>query len=301
MLIIETVEDLQNKLNEKRSNNQTIGFVPTMGFLHDGHMSLVEKAKSECDTVVVSIFVNPTQFGEGEDLDVYPRDLARDQKLCEDYAVDFIFFPKVEEMYPEDDINLISYPDLMKKLCGLFRPGHFEGVVTIMDRFLSIVGPCNCYMGKKDAQQLVVVKHLAQENFPNVKIVGCSLVREDTGLAMSSRNYYLSNEEKEKATLLFKALNKFVNSLVSNHEIDKLLRRSINYLEAGGFDVQYFSFVDAQTLDDVKEFIPGSYLLAVAAKLDKTRLIDNFGVIVNEDLAISVDRGMNKLHKEVQG
>lgn len=299
MKILESANALQELLNEHRNSGATIGFVPTMGYLHDGHLSLVEKAKSECDFVVVSIFVNPIQFGQNEDLDSYPRDLTRDQKLCESYGVDVVFFPSKYEMYPGGDVERISYPEIMNKLCGVFRPGHFEGVATVMNRFLTIVGECRCYMGSKDAQQLVVVNRLATERFPKNIIVACPLVREDTGLAMSSRNYYLSSEEVKTAPLIYHSLNKFVSLLSPGCNIPKALDTCVTFLSSVNFDVQYFSFVDAVSLEDVNEFRKGRFLLATASILGKTRLIDNFGIEINDDLTLKIDRGVNKSHKEV--
>lgn len=300
MLIVQSADELCAILDEKRSQGKTVGFVPTMGYLHDGHMSLVENAKSTCDYVVVSIFVNPIQFGEGEDLKDYPRDLTRDQKLCEGYGVDLLFFPSKYEMYPNGDPPRIEYPEIMQKLCGVFRPGHFEGVATVMNRFFSIVGKCKCFMGKKDAQQLVVVKKLAREHYPDTEVIGCPLVREESGLALSSRNYYLSPAAKDTAAMIFQSLNKFVKSLRPGCNIEEELYTCKVFLSSLDFDVQYFSFVDARTIEDVKDFVPGHYLLAVAAKIQSTRLIDNFGVEVNQDMSIKVDRGVYKNHKEVQ-
>ena len=265
---METISDpgvIQSVIAQERAHMKTIGFVPTMGSLHFGHMTLIEQARKECDFVVVSIFVNPTQFGPDEDFEKYPRSINRDLELCENAQVDIVFTPNVKDMYPQgNDELVISFPEISKKLCGKFRPGHFDGVTTIMSKFLSIIAADKCFMGKKDAQQLIIIQKMAKDMFLNTEIVGCETVREDTGLAMSSRNEYLSEEGKEKASLIYTSLSNFKDNLVESVEkanIEQLLEEQIAILEKNDFEVQYFDFVDRNNLDPARKLSFGRYLL----------------------------------------
>ncbi len=287
--------DVRNAIMDARSQGRTVGYVPTMGYLHVGHRSLIERARSECDYVVVSVFVNPTQFGVGEDLDRYPRDLDADSQMCESSGVDVLFHPEVSEIYPEHpfDALVVSYPELSTKLCGAFRPGHFDGVTTVMSKLLNIVSPNKCYMGKKDGQQLLIVKRLVADSFFDVDIVGCSTVRESDGLALSSRNAYLSADERTVAAELNKSLEKVARVIESgNPEIDVAISRAREELTRGGLVVQYCDLVDADTLEPARELSPGEYLLGVAALCGTTRLIDNYSVAVTQQGEFEIDRGI---------
>lgn len=292
---ISQIEKVRDEITQARVHNKTIGFVPTMGFLHRGHLSLIEKARAECDFVIVSIFVNPTQFGEGEDLDRYPRDIDADTSLCENAGVDILFHPAVEEMYPTHDADnlLVSYPDLSKKLCGKFRPGHFDGVTTIMSKLLTIISPDKCYMGKKDGQQLIILNRLIHDSFFPVSLIGCPTIREADGLALSSRNEYLTADQRREAAEINNNLKIVAESLSSgNGNIEEALTQAIVRLEDHELTVQYFDYVDIETLESVRTISPGSYLLCAAVMCGTTRLIDNYSVIVTSQGACEIDRGI---------
>ena len=205
MEFITTIENVRNTVNSWRKEGYTIGFVPTMGFLHEGHAALIDQARKNNDKVIVSIFVNPIQFGENEDLSTYPRDINSDKKLCESHGVDLIFSPNPEEMY-QDKKAFVNIADLSDTLCGIRRPIHFKGVCTVVAKFFNITQPTNAYFGEKDAQQLAIIRKMVFDlNFP-VNIIGVPIVREKDGLAKSSRNTYLSSEERKAATILYKAI-----------------------------------------------------------------------------------------------
>ena len=205
MEFITTIENVRNTVNSWRKEGYTIGFVPTMGFLHEGHAALIDQARKNNDKVIVSIFVNPIQFGENEDLSTYPRDINSDKKLCESHGVDLIFAPNPEEMY-QDKKAFVNITDLSDTLCGIRRPIHFKGVCTVVAKFFNIIQPTNAYFGEKDAQQLAIIRKMVFDlNFP-VNIIGVPIVREEDGLAKSSRNTYLSSKERKAATILYKAI-----------------------------------------------------------------------------------------------
>lgn len=278
MKIVKTIKEIRKLLDEHRKNNETIGFVPTMGYLHEGHMSLIRHARKENDIVVVSIFVNPTQFGEGEDFQRYPRDLQRDAKLCEQAGVDYIFAPSTEEMYPKG--NPLVYVDVLKlsdHLCGRFRPGHFRGVLTIVAKLFNIVMPDRAYFGKKDIQQLRIIMQMVEDlNFP-IEIVPVDTVREEDGLAMSSRNTYLSPEERAMAPNIYKALQEGLQ-MIKNGERDvfKVIEHVLAKIEAiPGARAQYVQIVSWDDLQLVKTLSDGVYVLATAVFLGPARLIDN--------------------------
>jgi pantoate--beta-alanine ligase len=292
VIVTEFSEELAKHTADARSNGR-VGFVPTMGFLHQGHASLIEQARKECDFVVVSIFVNPTQFGEGEDFDRYPRDMKADTTLCESLGVDALFIPSVDEMYPSGETAVVSFPSLSKKLCGAFRPGHFDGVTTIMTKLLSIVGECRCYMGMKDAQQVLLVKKLLADLHLPVTVVAVPTMRDAHGLALSSRNAYLSEFQRKTAQNIYQQLDGVAIHIEQGEKhIAPFLQEARARLESLGFDVQYFSFVQQEDFEDVDDISEGDYLLCVAAVIGNTRLIDNFFVDVAADNSVAINRGV---------
>ena len=206
MKIVSAVDDVRQQVREWRAGGLSVGLVPTMGYLHEGHKSLIDKAVEQNDRVVVSVFVNPTQFGPGEDLATYPRDLVRDAALCEEAGASLIFHPEKEDMYFDDFCTWVDMDGLTKGLCGRTRPTHFRGVCTVVSKLFHIVQPDRAYFGQKDAQQLAVIRRMVRDLNFDLEIVGCPIIREEDGLAKSSRNTYLSPEEREAATILHKAL-----------------------------------------------------------------------------------------------
>ncbi|ADA67758.1 pantoate/beta-alanine ligase [Thermotoga petrophila RKU-10] len=276
MKIIETVEEMKKFSEEMREKKKTIGFVPTMGYLHEGHLSLVRRARDENDVVVVSIFVNPTQFGPNEDYERYPRDFERDRKLLEKENVDCIFHPSVEEMYPPDFSTYVEETKLSKHLCGRSRPGHFRGVCTVVTKLFNIVKPHRAYFGQKDAQQFRVLRRMVRDLNMDVEMIECPIVREPDGLAMSSRNVYLSPEERQQALSLYQSL-KIAENLYLNGERDaeKIKEEMIKHLSR--FDkvkIDYVEIVDEETLEPVEK-IDRKVIVAVAAWVGNARLIDN--------------------------
>ncbi len=293
MEIINTIEKLREKLWEHRKAEKSIGFVPTMGYLHEGHLNLIRQARKDNDIVVVSIFVNPTQFGENEDYSQYPRDLERDAKLCEKEGVDYIFAPTVEEMYP--DGNPLVYVDVLKlsdHLCGRFRPGHFRGVLTVVAKLFNIVMPTRAYFGKKDIQQLRIIEQMVKDlNFP-ITIIPVDTTREEDGLAMSSRNTYLSPEERAAAPGIYKALTKGFNLIKSGErDATAVVESVLSDLEKiPGARPQYVQLVDWDTLAPVKTLENDStYVLATAVFLGPARLIDNIRFTIGKDGDVYVD------------
>lgn len=277
MKIVSTVEQVREEVKKWRQQGLTIGLVPTMGYLHEGHKSLIDKAVAQNDKVVVSVFVNPIQFGPTEDLATYPRDLERDAALCEDAGAALIFHPEKEDMYFDDFCTYIDMDGLTKGLCGKTRPTHFRGVCTVVGKLFNIVHPDRAYFGQKDAQQLAVVRRMVRDLNFDLEIVGCPIIREEDGLAKSSRNTYLSEEERKAAVILHKGLvkgeemvragekdvKKVLNAITEIIESEPLAR--IDYVEAVDFD-------NIETIDTIE----GSVLVAVAVYIGKTRLIDNF-------------------------
>lgn len=279
MQIIKSIEELRPIIKGWRKEGLRVGLVPTMGYLHDGHKSLIVKAVSENDRVVVSDFVNPTQFGVGEDLASYPRDIERDAAICEAAGADLIFHPEPEEMYFADNCTFVDMDKLTKGLCGKTRPTHFRGVCTVVSKLFHIVTPDKAYFGQKDAQQLAVIRRMVRDLNFGVQIVGCPIVREADGLAMSSRNTYLSREERKAALILHKSLmlgkemaeqgereaTKIKAAIIRNIETEPLAR------------VDYVEIVDPDTLEEL-ERVEGEALMAMAVYIGKTRLIDNHRV-----------------------
>lgn len=277
MQIVSTIEELRSIVKWWRGEGHSVGLVPTMGFLHEGHKSLIVKAVSENDRVVVSDFVNPTQFGANEDLSTYPRDLKRDAALCEEAGADVIFHPAPEEMYFEDNCTFVDMNRLTKGLCGKTRPTHFSGVCTVVSKLFNIVTPDRAYFGQKDAQQLAVIRRMVRDMNFNIAIVGCPIVREEDGLAMSSRNTYLSEKERKAALILHKSLVLGEELLQSGERDAAKVRDAIlkNMRTEPLARVDYVELVDAENLEPVKK-IQKPILAATAVYIGKTRLIDNF-------------------------
>lgn len=280
MEILTTIEAVRNTINTWKKQGYSIGFVPTMGYLHDGHAALIDEARKNNDKVVVSIFVNPIQFGENEDLSSYPRDLNRDKTLCESHSVDLIFTPSPNEMY-HDKKAFVNIIELSDTLCGVRRPIHFQGVCTVVAKFFNIIQPTNAYFGEKDAQQLAIIRKMVFDlNFP-VNIIGVPIVRESDGLAKSSRNTYLSSEERKAATILYKAIQEgkqYINRGASADSIINVMTNIVNTEPLAKID--YISVVDAITMQPVQE-ITAPVLVAMAVYIGSTRLIDNFSFDAN--------------------
>ena len=276
MKIVSTIEEVRAQVKEWKKEGQSIGFVPTMGYLHEGHMSLIDAA-GENDKVVVSIFVNPMQFGPTEDLASYPRDLEHDAKLCEEHGVDLIFHPTPEEMYGDQFYSYVDMDVLTKELCGLSRPVHFRGVCTVVTKLFNIVTPDRAYFGQKDAQQLAVIKRMVKDLNMPLTITGCPIIREEDGLAKSSRNTYLSIEEREAALVLSRSI--FLGKeMVEKGERDckKILDAMTAEIEKEPLaKIDYVKIVDLDTMQQVEKIDRG-ILAAIAVYIGKTRLIDNF-------------------------
>lgn len=273
----DTIKELRAYLDKKRAEQKTIGLVPTMGFLHEGHLSLIRKAKEENDVVVVSDFVNPTQFGPNEDYESYPRDIEADTEMAIGAGADVIFYPPVNEMYPNGSSTFVEVEgDITRVLCGASRPTHFRGVTTVVNMLFNIVQPHKAYFGQKDAQQAAVLIKMVQELHMNLEIVVCPIVREKDGLAMSSRNTYLTSEERSQATILNKALKEGKKVVESGEKsvkkIIKIITDKINEMPLANID--YVSVYDYPSLQPI-ENIGKTALAAVAVKFGKTRLIDN--------------------------
>ena len=275
MKVIKKIDELQEILKNFRKEGKSIGLVPTMGFLHKGHASLIKKAVSENDIVVVSDFVNPIQFGPNEDLEAYPRDIDADSKLCENLGADFIFNPEPSEMY-HDKKAFVDIEGLSDNLCGARRAGHFRGVCTVCTKLFNIVGPDRAYFGQKDAQQLAIIKKLVFDlNIP-VEIIPCPIVREDDGLAMSSRNTYLSTEERKAALCLSKSIFEGEKMAKEGFSVKEVLEKMEEIISSEKLaKIDYISAVDLETIEDVDNFNKDT-LVAIAVFIGKTRLIDNF-------------------------
>ena len=273
-IILNTVSDLRAFLTLARGNGKTVGFVPTMGNLHQGHLDLVNKASDMTDIVVVSIFVNPMQFGPHEDFDAYPRTLNADYEALNNHPCDAVFAPTVREVYPKGVNTEIDLPSLSTILCGHHRPGHFKGVATVVTKLLNIVQPDVAVFGNKDYQQLQVIQTMVADLLIPVTIVGADTTREPNGLAMSSRNAYLSAEEKETAAMLYATLKRIGDALRSDSQVSTTLKQEKERLTAAGFVLDYLEIRDAQDLS--KSYVEAdSAVILVAAKLGRARLIDN--------------------------
>ena len=263
-----------------------------MGAFHAGHRSLMRAARGECDLVVVSLFVNPTQFGPNEDLAGYPRDEAGDASAAAAEGVDLLFAPAVDEMYPEEPRTTVHVGGLTDRLCGASRPGHFDGVTTVVAKLFSIVGPCRAYFGRKDAQQLAVVRKMARDLDLPVEVVGCPLVREPDGMAMSSRNAYLDDEQRSAATVLSRALHDTATHATAGQRAESV-RALVRELVGAEplVDLEYVEVVDASTLEPIDE-LTGEALVALAARVGRARLIDNCTITVLDDGSTTADLGV---------
>ncbi|MDN5354714.1 MAG: pantoate--beta-alanine ligase [Candidatus Cloacimonadota bacterium] len=255
-----------------------VGFVPTMGYLHQGHLSLVEAAKKNCDTTVVSIFVNPTQFAPNEDLETYPRNFERDLKFLEELQVDYVFYPTATEIYPKGYKTWVQVEEITQILCGASRPTHFKGVTTIICKLINIVKPDKMFMGEKDFQQLIVLQQMTRDLNFDVEVVGCPIVREADGLAMSSRNEYLSDQDRKRAVCLFQSLQR-AQELAQNgqRDVEAIKTAMRRIIENNNGEIDYIEIVDSQTLQK-KEKIDKNCRALVAVKYGKTRLIDNLKI-----------------------
>lgn len=278
MQIVSRPLELKNWVKSEKEKGKTVGFVPTMGFLHEGHLSLMKAAKKENDIVVVSIFVNPTQFGPGEDLESYPRDFEKDKRLCESVGVDIIFAPTVADMYPDGYSTYVNCEgEITKQLCGASRPSHFKGVTSVVAKLFLMVAPNRAYFGQKDAQQVAVIEKMVRELNFDLDIIPCPIVRETDGLAMSSRNTYLSSDERQDALVLSQALNlcqkAISEGITRTEELIALMTKKVQSVQTSTID--YIQIVDAATLLPI-ETLNDDYLVALAVKIGKTRLIDNF-------------------------
>jgi len=276
MNIIENIKDTKAEIKRLKGAGKSIGMVPTMGFLHEGHMSLVNKSVSENDVTVVSIFVNPTQFGPNEDLEAYPRDFDRDRDMLNKAGADIIFFPTPTDIYPENYLTTIKLTGVTENLCGLSRPGHFDGVSTIVCKLFNIMSPDRAYFGSKDYQQLQVIKSMVRDLNMDVEVIGMPIIREADGLALSSRNVYLKDEERGAALSLSKSFN-LVESLIKDGERDaKAIRNKvIDFIHIhANTNVDYVELVHPEMISSL-ETIDGDFVLALAVKVGKARLIDN--------------------------
>lgn len=277
MNIVKTISEVRNEVKNWRKQGLSAGLVPTMGYLHEGHKSLIDRACKENDKVVVSVFVNPTQFGPGEDLATYPRDIQRDAALCEDAGAALIFNPEPEEMYFDDFHTYVTMESLSDELCGKTRPIHFRGVCTVVSKLFHIVAPDRAYFGQKDAQQLAIIKRMVRDLNFDIEIVGCPIVREADGLAKSSRNTYLNPEERKAALVLSKAVG-LGQELIQKGErnADVIVEKMKQLIEEEPLaKIDYVQAVDAISIQPVAE-IKGTVLVAMAVYIGKTRLIDNF-------------------------
>lgn len=277
MRVVTSVAEMQRVCRELRAGDRVLGFVPTMGALHEGHLSLVRRARMECDVVVASIFVNPLQFGPGEDFGRYPRTFEADCRSLEAEGVKVVFAPEASEMYPEGAVTTVTVPDVGDRLDGASRPGHFTGVATVVAKLFHIVGPAKAFFGQKDAAQVAVLRQMVRDLNFDLEIVTCPIVRDADGLALSSRNKYLSEVERGQALALHRCLLQIQEEIAQGERrSESLVRIGLEVLRAAtGVRVDYLAVVDAGTLRPV-EMAEKGCLVAVAAYVGKTRLIDNF-------------------------
>lgn len=276
MIIVRTVKDMQRRADDWRKEGKTIAFVPTMGYLHEGHLSLMREGRERADIVVTSIFVNPTQFGPNEDLERYPRDFEGDEKKCREVGVDAIYYPSVEEMYPKGYQTYVNVTELSKGLCGSMRPGHFQGVATVCTKLFNAVKPHIAIFGEKDYQQLQVIRRMVKDLDMDLEIVGMPTVREPDGLAMSSRNKYLNKDERARAAYLFKSLSEARSAYEKGErDVGKLTEVVKEGLRrADPCEIDYIEIRDAWDLIPI-ERIDRPAVIAIAVKIGSTRLIDN--------------------------
>jgi pantoate--beta-alanine ligase len=276
MKIIRTIKSLKKEIARIKQKSKTIGFVPTMGALHEGHMTLIRRACRENDFVVVSIFVNPIQFGPREDFKKYPRNLKQDASLCNREKVDIIFYPDAGELYPENFKTYVEVSGLGDSLCGEFRPGHFRGVTTVVTKLFNLVNPDIAYFGQKDAQQSIIIKKMVEDLNMPIKIKVLPTIREKDGLAMSSRNLYLSDEERKDAVVLFQALNLAADLIKAGmKDAGKIIKSMKGLIKTKrSAKIDYASIVDTDNLEPIQK-INKKCLIALAVRIGKTRLIDN--------------------------
>jgi len=276
MNIIKTIKDTKAEIKRLKKEGKSVGMVPTMGFLHKGHMSLVKKCVEENDITVVSIFVNPTQFGPNEDLEAYPRDFASDEAMLTEAGADIIFFPDVKEMYSDGFCTKVSISGLTATMCGWSRPTHFDGVATVVNKLFNIVSPDKAYFGSKDYQQLQVIKRMVKDLDMDVEVIGMPIIREDDGLAMSSRNIYLKPEERQSALKLSQSFD-VIQSLLDSGErsVKAIQSKVIEHIKScEGNTIDYVELVHPEMLTPL-ETITGDFVVALAVKVGKARLIDN--------------------------
>ncbi len=283
MRIVKNPREMTSLSSEARKMGKTIAFVPTMGFFHEGHLSLMREGRRRGDLLVVSLFVNPTQFGPSEDFEKYPRDFERDRKMAEEVGVDILFAPEAMEMYPPDHQTIVRVEKVTQGLCGRSRPTHFQGVTTVVNMLFNIVMPHLAIFGQKDYQQLVTIKQMVKDLHMNIEILGMPTVREPDGLAMSSRNTYLQPKERESARLLYHSLQRAKELLDGGERrAEKILREVIGILKSDPLiKIDYAQLCDATTLEELSE-IKGELVIALAAFVGRTRLIDNLVYRVTE-------------------
>jgi pantoate--beta-alanine ligase len=276
MEVAKTIEKVRNLVKIARSEGRDIGLVPTMGALHIGHISLIEAAVKDCDFVVVSIFVNPTQFGPGEDFEKYPRPLEADLEICKNAGVDVVFAPSPQQIYPAENVTWVTVEKLTEPLCGKSRPVHFRGVTTVCAKLFNIVAPDAAYFGQKDAQQGIVIRRMVADLNMPLEVVICPTVREPNGLAISSRNQYLTAQQKKEAANIYKSLQTCRRMIdagtAETHQIIAEMQKILQQIPSG--EIEYVSIVDAETLESIEK-IAGKVLAAVAVKIGPARLIDN--------------------------
>ncbi len=277
MKIVHTIEEVRKEVKAWKSAGASVGFVPTMGYLHAGHGSLIQASVKGNDKTVVSIFVNPMQFGPNEDLESYPRDLEADAKLCESLGADLIFNPEPEEMYAQGFCSFVNMTGLPDALCGLTRPVHFKGVCTVVNKLFNIVAPDRAYFGQKDAQQLAIIMRMVKDLNMDIEVIGCPIIREDDGLARSSRNIYLTADERAQAVILSKSVE-LGKKMIADGQRDaatvlSAMKELINTAPLA--DIDYVEMVDMNTMNSIEK-IEGNVLCAMAVRFGKARLLDNF-------------------------
>lgn len=278
MKVISDIAKMRTYIKKVKRDGKTIGFVPTMGYLHEGHLSLIREVRKNEDVVVISIFVNPTQFGPGEDYKRYPRDMERDKRLARGAGVDLIFTPTTAQMYSEGYHSYVNVEEIREPLCGRFRPGHFKGVATVCCKLFNIVEPDVAYFGQKDAQQAIVIKRMVRDLNMGFVIKVLPIVREEDGLAISSRNAYLSPKERKDALCLYQSLEEARRMIASGEsDPEKVIRRMRQIVAPKATKIDYISIVGTEDLKEANELC-GELLIALAAWIGKTRLIDNIVV-----------------------
>lgn len=275
METITTINKIRNEIKSLKNNKNKIGFVPTMGALHEGHLSLMKEAKKQNDILIVSLFVNPLQFGPNEDFEKYPRNINKDIETMKKYDVDIVFNPTVEELYPEPILVNIEIPKLFNKLCGKYRPGHFSGVCVVVCKLINIIQPDNMYMGKKDYQQLSIIKKLAKDLNFKTNVIGLPIIRDKDGLALSSRNIYLNNKERKMALNINKSRYLAKKMYLENKTILEIKKAISEKLKNAGLKIDYVEILDKEILEDVTE-LNKTHRIFIASFAGNTRLIDNF-------------------------